>query len=364
MISLELKNINKIYPGGFQAVYDFNIDIKDGEFVVLVGPSGCGKSTILRMIAGLEEITSGDMILGGKRINDVAPANRDIAMVFQNYALYGNMTVYDNMGFSLTVRHEDSDMIHEKVIETADVVGLKEYLNRRPQQLSGGQRQRVALGRSIIKDVDIMLMDEPLSNLDAQLRTNTRREIVDLHNKLNNTIVYVTHDQVEAMTMADRIVIMNKGYVQQIGTPQEVYHNPENMFVASFIGTPPMNLIKGNIEKDVFFTGDIKLKIPTEMLAKLEDYSGKNIFIGIRPEHITINRILLDKYKDSIIDCVVTVSEFLGSDLIVHLNAAGNDVTARLKSKEHKGEFDKEIKLAVKMDEVHFFDADTGRRIK
>lgn len=364
MTSLELKNINKIYPGGFQAVYDFNIDIEKGEFIVLVGPSGCGKSTLLRMIAGLEEITSGDMILEGKRINDVAPADRDIAMVFQNYALYGNMTVYDNMGFSLIVRHENSDNIHEKVMKTADIVGLREYLNRRPQQLSGGQRQRVALGRSIIKDVNILLMDEPLSNLDAQLRTKTRREIVDLHNKFNNTVIYVTHDQVEAMTMADRIVIMNKGYVQQIGTPQEVYHTPENIFVATFIGSPPMTLVEGNIENDKFIAKDVNLKIPSDKLDKLKDYQGKKIILGIRPEHFTNDDELLEKYRDSLVACKVIVSEFLGSDLILHFDMAGSEATARLKSKELEKISYNGLNLAVKMDEVHFFDAETEKRIK
>lgn len=364
MINLELKNVNKIYPGGFQAVHDFNISIKDGEFIVLVGPSGCGKSTLLRMIAGLEEITSGDMILGGKRINDVAPADRDIAMVFQNYALYGNMTVYENMGFSLIVRHTDSDKIHTEVMKTADVVGLKEYLNRKPQQLSGGQRQRVALGRSIIKDVDIMLMDEPLSNLDAQLRTNTRREIVDLHNRLNSTVVYVTHDQVEAMTMADRIVIMNKGYVQQIGTPQEVYHTPENIFVATFIGSPPMSLVKGEIKKDRFVANGIDLKIPQEKLDILNDYQEKEVILGIRPEHFTNDNDLLEKYKDSVIDCNVEVCEFLGSDLILHFNMSGYMVNARLKSKKQENLQENKLKLAIKMDDVHFFDIETEKRIR
>lgn len=364
MINLELKNINKIYPGGFQAVYDFNMDIMDGEFIVLVGPSGCGKSTLLRMIAGLEEITSGDMILAGKRINDVAPSNRDIAMVFQNYALYGNMTVYENMGFSLTVRHTDSDKIHTEVMKTADIVGLRKELNRKPQQLSGGQRQRVALGRSIIKDVNIMLMDEPLSNLDAQLRTYTRREIVDLHNRLNNTVVYVTHDQVEAMTMADRIVIMNKGYVQQIGTPQEVYHFPENLFVATFMGSPPMSLIKGEIKEDKFRINGISLKIPEERLDILKDYQGKNVILGIRPEYFSADKKSFENYKESLIDCDIEVSEFLGSDLILHFTLGNDKATARLKSKGFELFSDEKLKLVIKMDEVHFFDIETEKRIK
>lgn len=364
MINLEFRNINKIYPNGFQAVYDFNMDIQKGEFIVLVGPSGCGKSTLLRMIAGLEEITSGDMILSGTRINDIAPSNRDIAMVFQNYALYGNMTVYENMGFSLTVRHTDSDKIHTEVMKTADIVGLRNELNRKPQQLSGGQRQRVALGRSIIKDVNIMLMDEPLSNLDAQLRTNTRREIVDLHNRLNNTVIYVTHDQVEAMTMADRIVIMNKGYIQQIGTPQEVYHFPENIFVATFIGSPPMNLVEGAIIGDKFITEGISLKISEEKLDILKDYQGKKVILGIRPEHLSYDKKLIEKFKDSLVDCKVEVSEFLGSDLILHLKMGADKVTVRLKSKGFDNFLENEIKLAINMDEVHFFDIDTEKRIK
>ena len=244
MAGLKLVNIQKQYDNGFVAVHDFNLEIKDGEFIVLVGPSGCGKSTLLRMIAGLEGISEGKLYIDDECVNLVAPSNRNIAMVFQNYALYGNMTVYENMGFSLTVRHKDSDEIHEKVMKAANVVDLEQVLNRIPANLSGGQRQRVALGRSIVRDAKVFLLDEPLSNLDAKLRTETRKELVKLHKKLNTTFIYVTHDQIEAMTMADRMVIMKDGAVQQVGTPAQVYNYPCNMFVGGFIGTPPMNFME------------------------------------------------------------------------------------------------------------------------
>ena len=238
---MSLKNVEKIYPNGVQAVHDFNLEVESGEFIVLVGPSGCGKSTTLRMIAGLEEISSGTMMMDGKVVNDLAPKDRDIAMVFQNYALYSHMTVYHNMAFSMVLRRENSDLIHERVMWAADLLGLTPYLNRRPANLSGGQRQRVALGRAIVRDPKIFLLDEPLSNLDAKLRNSMRKELKTLQNRLQATMIYVTHDQIEALTLADRIVILKDGWVQQVGTPYEVYHDPANLFVASFMGLPPMN---------------------------------------------------------------------------------------------------------------------------
>ena len=244
MASLKLVNINKIYPNGAHAVHDFNLDIKDGEFIVMVGPSGCGKSTTLRMIAGLESISSGDLILDGERVNKLAPVDRDVAMVFQNYALYYNMSVHDNIGISLKIKHEQKNTIHNSILETSKKFDLVDYLNRLPANLSGGQRQRVALCRTVVRNPRVFLMDEPLSNLDAKLREKTRSEIVSLQRELKTTTIYVTHDQIEAMTMADRIVIMNNGYIMQVGTPTELYDKPDNLFVAGFIGTPNMNFIK------------------------------------------------------------------------------------------------------------------------
>ena len=250
MSSLNLINLNKIYDHNVQAVYDFNLDVNDGEFVVLVGPSGCGKSTTLRMIAGLEDITSGQLIIDGKDVTKMPPKDRDIAMVFQNYALYAHMTVYENMAFSLTLRKENSDLIHTKVMAAAEILGLTNQLNKKPKQLSGGQRQRVAIGRAIIRNPKVFLFDEPLSNLDAKLRNSMRRELLLLHKKLNATIIYVTHDQTEALTLADKIVCMSMGYVQQVGTPLELYDHPKNLFVAGFIGLPPMNFIDVEIKED------------------------------------------------------------------------------------------------------------------
>ncbi|WP_461207098.1 ABC transporter ATP-binding protein [Clostridium sp. DL1XJH146] len=361
MADLSMKNINKIYPGGFQAVYDFSMDVKHGEFIVLVGPSGCGKSTMLRMIAGLETISSGDLILGGKRVNKIAPADRDIAMVFQNYALYGNMTVYENMGFSLTVRHTNGDEIHDKVMKTADVVELKNLLNRKPKNLSGGQRQRVALGRSIVRDASVFLMDEPLSNLDAKLRTQTRKELVMLHNRLNSTFIYVTHDQVEAMTMADRIVIMDKGVVQQIGTPSELYQCPNNVFVGGFIGSPSMNFIEGEIQGEYFISENIKLKLSKERVKKLSNYDKKKIILGVRPE-----AFFLSKENDgNILVGKVDLVEFLGAEYLVGFTLGDeNGYKVKLDSSEVKEEIKDEIKLSIDMDKIHFFDIDTEIRVK
>ena len=262
MAELSLQHLEKVYDNNVQAVYDFNLDVKDGELIVLVGPSGCGKSTTLRMVAGLEDITRGKMLLNGKDVTDAPAKDRDIAMVFQNYALYGHMTIYENMAFSLTLRKEDPNVIHKKVLAAAEVLGLTEQLNKKPAQLSGGQRQRVAMGRSIVRNPQLFLFDEPLSNLDAKLRSATRREILLLHKRLNATMLYVTHDQTEALTLADRIVCMSMGHVQQIGTPLELYDSPANLFVASFIGLPPMNFLDARVEADKLVAKHFPLALP------------------------------------------------------------------------------------------------------
>jgi len=363
MATMQLKNINKIYINGVQAVFNFNIDIKDGEFIVFVGPSGCGKSTTLRMIAGLEEITSGDLLIDNIRVNDIAPKDRDIAMVFQNYALYAHMTVYHNMAFSLILRKEDSDKIHERVMWAANILGLTPYLNRRPQHLSGGQRQRVALGRAIVRDPKIFLLDEPLSNLDAKLRGSMRKELKALHHRLKTTMIYVTHDQIEALTLADRIVIMKDGYVQQIGTPEEVYSNPANLFVANFIGTPPMNFFTAKItdKGHVVIQGndlDIKGHNVYDMLKK-KNYFGKEVIVGIRPEYIKVER---KEAAKSGYDSICDIYELLGSDALVHFNLGDKPVIAKINAREMIQAKD-DIKFNFDIEHMYFFDKDTEMRI-
>ena len=295
MAELSLQHLDKIYDNKVQAVYDFNLDVKDGEFIVLVGPSGCGKSTTLRMVAGLEDISSGKLIMDGKDITQTPPKDRDMAMVFQNYALYGHMTVYENMAFSLTLRKENPNYIHKKVLAAAEILGLTEQLNKKPAQLSGGQRQRVAMGRSIVRSPKLFLFDEPLSNLDAKLRGSTRREILLLHKRLGATMMYVTHDQTEALTLADRIVCMSMGHVQQIGTPLELYDNPANLFVAGFIGLPPMNFFDIEINDGRAVCEQFTMELLPEEKNMLAAYNGKSVTLGVRPEdvrpggHITLN---------------------------------------------------------------------------
>ncbi len=359
MHELVLKNIDKIYPGGVQAVYDFNIEVEHGEFIVLVGPSGCGKSTVLRMIAGLEEITAGDMLIKGERMNQVAPADRDISMVFQNYALYGHMSVYQNMGFSRTIRHEAIDILHEKVMEAASVVQLDEQLNRYPKNLSGGQRQRVALGRSVVSSANIILMDEPLSNLDAKLRVESRRALTKLHQELDNTFVYVTHDQTEALTMATRIVVMSEGRVQQIGTPYEVYHQPENMFVGGFIGSPPMNFITGNIENGRFIADGFDLAIPDHLLAIVGSFSRGPIVLGVRPEHF--KNWAAEGHEP--IKAEVASREYLGNHALLYLKIGSFQCIANLRLDRAGAEADAS-ELYIDMSTAHFFDPQTEMRIK
>ncbi|MBO6013853.1 MAG: sn-glycerol-3-phosphate ABC transporter ATP-binding protein UgpC [Oscillospiraceae bacterium] len=352
MATVELRNIKKIYPfvsgeekkskkkkkddepekkvnlqitdQGVVAVQQFSLDIADKEFIVLVGPSGCGKSTTLRMIAGLEEITEGDLLIDGKRVNDIAPKDRDIAMVFQNYALYPHMTVYENMAFSLKLRKMPKDEIDKKVKQAAEILDITEYLDRKPKALSGGQRQRVAIGRAIVRDPKVFLMDEPLSNLDAKLRNQMRAEIIKLRDRIDTTFIYVTHDQTEAMTLGDRIVIMRDGFIQQIGTPQEVFSNPRNLFVAGFIGTPQMNFFDAKLvrEGDKFFVclADEKVELSAEKEARLlgNDVQSQDITVGVRPEHLSLS--------DKGVPATVDVSEMMGSSIHLHVTAEGRDV--------------------------------------
>ncbi len=365
MATVELNGINKIYPNGTQAVFDFNLKIKDGEFIVLVGPSGCGKSTTLRMVAGLEGISTGELLIDGIKVNKYAPGDRDIAMCFQDYALYGNMTIYDNLGISLKLKHKDKTTIYSKVQETAESLSLVEYLNRLPAQLSGGQRQRVSLGRAVVRAPKVFLMDEPLSNLDAKLRAKTRSEIVRLQKRLNVTTIYVTHDQIEAMTMADRIVVMKDGYVQQIGTPYEVYHNPNNMFVGGFIGLPPMNFVKGVIKGQFFVNDYIKVKITDKKYSSLKNYygdcEGKEIFIGIRPEYLSREPLHMNENKESIVELPVINTEFLGKEYNVELALGDSSFVAKIDVRE---EAPKEtLRIAVLENKVHFFDVTTTNRI-
>ena len=352
MASLSLQNINKIYDNNVQAVFDFNMDIKDGELIVLVGPSGCGKSTTLRMIAGLEDISSGKLLIDGFDVTQKPPKDRDIAMVFQNYALYGHMTVYENMAFSLTLLHENPNVIHEKVLAAAEILGLTDQLNKKPKQLSGGQRQRVAMGRAIVRTPKVFLFDEPLSNLDAKLRGATRREILLLHKRLGATMIYVTHDQTEALTLADRIVCMSMGYVQQIGTPLELYDKPANIFVASFIGLPPMNFFDCKVEEGQLVGGGFTLPLNEEQKTVLKDYVGKEITLGVRPENIVHgNDITLS----------VTGNENLGQTTLVHGTIGGHKATAKFREWSNYKHGDE---VTVTFENVHFFDKETTNAIR
>lgn len=364
MVDINFKNIYKKYDNSTSyAVEDFNLDIKDGEFIVFVGPSGCGKSTTLRMIAGLEHITKGELYIDGKLMNMVPSKERGIAMVFQSYALYPHMTVRENMSFGLKLRKYDKDEINNRVNKASDILGLDEYLNRKPSALSGGQRQRVALGRAIVRDADVFLMDEPLSNLDAKLRMQTRAEISKLHNELNATTIYVTHDQTEAMTMADRIVIMEDGLIQQIGSPEEVYDNPANTFVASFMGSPAMNLINLTY-KDGFAIGgsDFKIKLSEDQINKLDNlgYNGKEIIFGIRPEDVIVNlendSISNDNYKARI-----DLSELLGSESMFYVKIG--EIPLIIKANKEKYIQNDYMNIGFNIDKSHIFDANTGQSL-
>lgn len=361
MSKVQLKNINKIYPNGVQAVFDFNLDIEDGEFVVLVGPSGCGKSTTLRMVAGLESISSGEFTIDELLCNDLAPVERDIAMVFQNYALYPNMTVYENVGISLRIRHEDKVESHKLVKEVAQKLDLDRFLNRLPGNLSGGQCQRVALGRTVVRNPKMFLMDEPLSNLDAKLREKTRTEIVALQKELGVTTLYVTHDQIEAMTMADRIVVMSNGYVQQVDTPYNIYNNPKNLFVAGFMGSPNMNFIDGKIEGEYFVTPSFKFKLSNKKVPNIKQYNDKEMVLGIRPENILSDNLGLEKYKDNVLKLKVDYSEFLGHKYDVTLEFEDKKIITIVDSRNFVN--NDTIDVVFDLEKVHIFDKETSEKV-
>nr|SIP63209.1 Multiple sugar ABC transporter, ATP-binding protein [uncultured bacterium] len=357
MAYIALKNINKIYPNGFHAVHNFNLEIEKGEFVVFVGPSGCGKSTTLRMIAGLEDISNGEFLLNGKRANEMGPREREVAMVFQSYALYPQMTVYDNIAFGLTLQGVDEDVIEERVRNTARILGLTDYLDRLPRALSGGQRQRVAIGRAIIRKVGIFLMDEPLSNLDAKQRVTMRYEIAQIHRETGATTIYVTHDQTEAMTLADRIVVMKDGYVQQIGTPYELYFNPANVFVAGFIGEPPMNFIRGTVKNGGIRFGDTML----DLGKKLQDAGareGKEVVFGFRPEAIRLGS-QSDAYQ---VSCRVELTEMLGDNTNVYISAGEQQAILKVDSHDTP-ETDADLTFSIPFESVYLFDGETEQVI-
>lgn len=352
MSDLKLRHLEKIYDNNVQAVYDFNLDIRHGELIVLVGPSGCGKSTTLRMVAGLEDISAGNLIIDGRDVTQMPPKDRDIAMVFQNYALYGHMTVYENMAFSLMLRKEDQNEIHRKVLAAAEILDLTEQLNKKPSQLSGGQRQRVAMGRAIVRTPKVFLFDEPLSNLDAKLRSSTRREILMLHKRLDATMIYVTHDQTEALTLADRIVCMSMGHVQQIGTPIELYDSPANLFVAGFIGLPPMNLYDVLIKDGTASCDDFMTPLTAEDCWQLMQYEGKVVTMGVRPENVV---------PGGTITVNVMQNENLGQNTLVSGTVGRQKITCKFRDwcTYQSGD-----QVRVSFQKKHFFDKQTTKAIR
>ena len=364
MASLSLQHINKTYPNGFQAVKDFNLEIEDKEFIIFVGPSGCGKSTTLRMIAGLEEISGGTLKIGDKVMNDVEPKDRDIAMVFQNYALYPHMTVYDNMAFGLKLRKVPKDQIDKAVREAARILDLEKLLDRKPKALSGGQRQRVAMGRAIVRNPKVFLMDEPLSNLDAKLRVQMRIEISKIHQRLGTTIIYVTHDQTEAMTLGTRIVVMKDGVVQQVDTPQHLYEQPGNLFVAGFMGSPQMNFLDAQIAEKggdlIAKVGEYDVVIPAAKAKVLKDggYVGKTVVLGIRPEDIHDSQMFIEASPSVPMTSTVKVYELLGAEVFLYFDVNGTQVTARVDPRTNSKTGDT-IKFAFDMEKSHFFDKET-----
>ena len=379
MAGLTLKGIYKKYPGGVTAVTDVNLEIRDKEFIVLVGPSGCGKSTTLRMIAGLEEISEGELYIGDRLVNDIAPKDRDIAMVFQNYALYPHMTVFDNMAFGLKLRKVPKEEIERKVNEAAKILDLSHLLDRKPKAMSGGQRQRVALGRAIVRSPKVFLLDEPLSNLDAKLRAQMRTEISKLHKKLGTTFIYVTHDQTEAMTMGDRIVVMSNGFVQQVDTPQNLYEQPVNKFVAGFLGSPQMNFIDAVLkyEQDYgqyiveFGSADTKFSVGRKfqiivpefkVTPELRNYVGKEIILGIRPESIHDEEMYLSNATTGVIECGVEITEMMGAETFLYLNCEGIPLTARVSPRTTAKPQDV-IRVALDPNKIHIFDKETERTI-
>ncbi|HIZ71510.1 MAG TPA: sn-glycerol-3-phosphate ABC transporter ATP-binding protein UgpC [Candidatus Atopostipes pullistercoris] len=366
MAEIKLEHIHKRYENAEDyAVTDFNLDVEDNEFIVFVGPSGCGKSTTLRMIAGLEEITEGDLYIDEDIVNDVAPKDRDIAMVFQNYALYPHMTVYDNMAFGLKLRKMPKDEIKERVEKAAKMLGLTDLLDRKPAALSGGQRQRVALGRAVVRSPKVFLMDEPLSNLDAKLRVHMRTEIAKLHEELETTMIYVTHDQTEAMTLADRIVIMEAGIIQQVGTPFEVYNSPNNAFVASFIGSPAMNLHEVTYSQGRI-TGqgiDLAVSEPSRKVLDEKGYEGKKVIFGIRPEDIHSEQIALDTTPETVVDTTITVAELTGAESILYIDVGGTEMVAVVDARDYH-QAGETMEVAFNMNKAHFFDVETEEVIR
>ena len=366
MARVELKSVTKIFEKNVVAVDKANVDIEDKEFVVLVGPSGCGKSTTLRMIAGLEEVTEGEIYIGDRLVNDVPPKDRDIAMVFQNYALYPHMTVYQNMAFGLKLRKYPKKEIETRVLEAADILGIRELLDRKPKALSGGQRQRVAVGRAIVRKPKVFLFDEPLSNLDAKLRVQMRTEISKLHTRLETTMVYVTHDQVEAMTMGDRIVVMKDGIIQQIDDPLHLYNRPKNKFVAGFIGSPAMNFMEGRITDGDglwFDDGKVRLRIPASYRERLVKYTNKPVIFGIRPENIDEATLAHGMKEPSEVRSVVEVVEPMGNEIFLYLNTGSNTVVARISARQEPA-VGQPMTLAFDMSKTHFFDKETEDAIQ
>lgn len=366
MSKVILKDLTKVYPNGFKAVHGHNLEIKDGEFMVFVGPSGCAKSTTLRMIAGLEDVSGGEIIIGDKVVNNVAPKERNIAMVFQNYALYPHMDVRENLAFGLKLAKVPKDEINKRVEEAAKILGITDLLDRKPKAMSGGQRQRVAVGRAIVRNPEVFLFDEPLSNLDAKLRVHMRVEITKLHQKLKTTMIYVTHDQVEAMTMGDRICVMELGRIKQVDTPINLYHRPQNKFVAGFIGSPSMNIVEGNLVSEngeiyVITSDNIKLRLPKDKAEKVEKYIGKEVWFGIRPEHIGSLETHPNE-KDNYIKAEVYVVEQMGNEVFVYFSPNKNQYISRLESAASVKSGDK-YDLWFDMTKCHIFDKETEENI-
>ena len=368
MAGLSLKNVCKKYPNGFEAVKDFNLEIADQEFIIFVGPSGCGKSTTLRMIAGLEEISSGELWIDGKLMNDVEPKDRDIAMVFQNYALYPHMSVYDNMAFGLKLRKTPKAEIDKLVHEAAKILDIEHLLDRKPKALSGGQRQRVAMGRAIVRNPKVFLMDEPLSNLDAKLRVQMRIEISKLHQRLEATIIYVTHDQTEAMTLGTRIVVLKDGIIQQVDSPQNLYDKPANKFVAGFIGSPQMNIVDATLvqegSKVVVSFADVKVALPDDKAKAVTEmgYVGKEISFGIRPEDVHDEEAFVSTHPDSILTASIRVYEMLGAEVFLYFDLGDSSFTARVNPRTTARPGD-EVKFAFDMSKCHLFDKETEQVI-